>query len=88
MNLTAEELTFIGLKIAPNPASYSMNIEQIPEGIQYLQILNQKGQLMRLLDVEGKVSINYDISALPSGIYYIRFQGNCVFGHEKFIKAY
>lgn len=88
MNLAAEEFNFIGLKVAPNPASHSINIEHIPESIQYLHILNEKGQLIRLLDVDGMISINTDISSLPVGVYYIRFLGNGLFGHERFIKSY
>ena len=88
MNLTAEEFTFIGLKVVPNPALHSISIEQIPEGIQYLHILNDKGQLIRLLNVQGKISINTDISSLPEGVYFIRFLGNGFFGHERFIKSY
>ena len=88
VNLNDQEFTFIKLQIAPNPASSLLSIQQIPQGIQYLQILNQRGQLIRVLKVEDKSSIKYDITQLPEGVYYVRFLGNAVFGYEKFIKSH
>jgi len=88
VNLNTEKFNLITLNISPNPASALLSIEQIPEGVQYLQVLNQRGQLIRVLKVEDKSSINYDITQLPEGLYYIWFKGNSVLGHEKFIKAY
>lgn len=85
MNLNVEGLSFITLKVSPNPATSSLRIEQIPEGIQYLQILNQRGQLIKVLETGDKTSVNYDISQLQEGIYYVWFQSNSAFGHEKFV---
>ena len=88
MNLNVERFSFITLKVSPNPATSTLSIEQIPEGVQYLQIFNQRGQLIKVLETGDKTSVNYNIAQLPEGIYYIWFQSNSAFGHEKFIKRH
>lgn len=68
------------MEVYPNPASdllyIDINIEDHAELV--CSIINQSGQLLneQVLDVESSTTINFDISALSSGIHYVRISNN------------
>jgi hypothetical protein len=74
-----EELTYKGFSIFPNPVANTLNIVsyiQSKETIHY-QIINPLGSIMASDTVNGEFRI--DVSALPTGIYFLHLQtGNSV----------
>ncbi len=63
-----------GLKVFPNPAndSLSINLNGI-EGIQSVQVFNQKGELIKETEVEKITHVN--ISGFTNGIYLVHLKG-------------
>jgi hypothetical protein len=72
-----------GLKIYPNPASYFLRIEGIPEGAGPIQISDSMGRICLTQSCGGKVS-SVDLSSLEPGIYSLRIAKN----REVFISSF
>lgn len=73
-----------GIKLYPNPASNTLNL-QLPESISIEKAIfyNSLGQII----MESKSEISWDVSALPTGINYIKIFTDSGTKQMKFVKA-
>ncbi len=61
------------VKIWPNPAKASVNLEFGEEQAKFIQLLDLNGRRVRSIPVEGKASsLKFDISDLRSGTYFLK----------------
>jgi hypothetical protein len=71
--------------IYPNPTYDMIYTDRLPSGVRSLDILSVQGRvLMQVRDLTKEKSI--DISLLPEGIYYIRWQEGDHYVYLKFVK--
>ncbi len=61
--------------IFPNPTSDILNIKGI-DNINEIQILNSLGQITRKMKAHGENDIQFSLSNIPSGIYFIKIKTN------------
>ena len=61
------------LQMWPNPASGNVQFQL--DGISLLQVFGSTGQLVKQYELNGG-ECNLDVSALPSGIYYVKAKAN------------
>lgn len=81
-----EYLNSDNISIFPNPTSTLLNISSSNESIQKIEIVNQIGEKIKLINCEGK-NREINISELESGFYYIKItssRDNSVL--QKFVK--
>jgi PKD repeat protein len=72
-----------GFYIYPNPTTDNLSIEAPQKAI--IEILNIQGQLIKTITAnEGKT--NVDVSALPSGVYFIKVKTEKRIAVKKFVK--
>ncbi|RRJ93963.1 M1 family aminopeptidase [Flavobacterium macacae] len=73
-----------GINLYPNPASNTLNL-QLPESISIEKAIfyNSLGQII----MESKSEISWDVSALPTGINYIKIFTDSGTKQMKFVKA-
>lgn len=66
---------FVAMRIFPNPASGSANVQltNIVKPSGKIRIYNVIGQLLMTVAVEGMNEINLDVSQLNSGIYMVEY---------------
>ncbi|GEM_PF-3557633 len=69
----AEPMDNNGITISPNPASseVTMSLDIPLNGNVSIKIFNQNGQEIEALDNNGAEEFNFDISRLPSGVYFV-----------------
>jgi len=67
---TEEEVDIITLSISPNPASEIITVD-LPENINYIQIVNSQGQTTYQSDVKNLNQISISVAAYPDGIYHV-----------------
>ena len=85
MSYSIEENISKDIKIYPNPANNTLNIN-IPNGVQSISIYNQTGQLVLSKKLEFAETLHsIDISNLPVGSYFIRLVGKENVWAEKFV---
>ncbi len=58
------------ISIYPNPSAGTFNIKS--ENDQVVHVLNELGQLMRVIELNGQNQHQVQISGLPKGIYFIQ----------------
>jgi len=68
--------------LAPNPAIESVTIQNLPEVILTVDVLNTQGKLVRQFSASNQL----EISDLESGIYFIRVETDSYIGIKRLIK--
>jgi len=68
--------------LAPNPAIESVTIQNLPEAILTVDVLNTQGKLVRQFSASNQL----EISDLESGIYFIRVETDSYIGIKRLIK--
>ncbi|MCX6258239.1 MAG: T9SS type A sorting domain-containing protein [Bacteroidia bacterium] len=73
------------LSISPNPANDYINIENISDQYKTLEILNINGQVITKYSISADNN-KINISALPKGLYILRFTGQNDVFVDKIVK--
>ena len=73
------------LNIYPNPSLARLIISEISKDVDFLNIANENGQIVRAMNVDNQDTIMIDTSSLPSGVYTISFHGSSTYGSKKII---
>ncbi len=77
------------LQVSPNPANHSITFEfsnSLDFEYGYLKIVNSTGKLIDKLPIQEKLGkVDYNVSTLPSGIYYYNFVAGNVLESGKII---
>lgn len=75
------ELTDVELQ--PNPADSYVTLSGLPDAMPY-QMIDMSGKLW----LQGKVDNNQaiDISAIPTGVYLLRVEGEEAYSYQRFVK--
>jgi hypothetical protein len=71
------------LKIYPNPANSKITIES--QQHELIEISNIQGQLIKTLATTGNKT-NIDVSALPSGMYFVKVKSENGIAVKKLVK--
>jgi len=73
LNVFDESFT-VDMKIYPNPTVSNISVSSKLNGLQDLMIFNSSGELV----IKKKINtfLNYDVSQLPAGSYYLKLDGN------------
>ena len=70
-----------GLSLYPIPAQGTMNIENLTSGEDFkLELLNNLGQVVKVIHTEGLEAIQLDLSAVVDGYYHLRISNSTLIG--------
>jgi hypothetical protein len=61
------------LQCYPNPAFTQMEIRLFKDEAGVIDIVNAEGAIMQRYSVDGATTLQADVSALPTGTYFVRF---------------
>ena len=72
------------LKLFPNPASETITLSTTGCALQKVEILDVNGRVLYTATLNGTASFDYNVSQMPSGIYFARVKTSCGVLTEKF----
>ena len=72
------------LRIAPNPATETVTLTAIGCKLQRVEILDVNGRILYAATLHNTETFDYNVSQMPSGIYFARVKTPCGVLTEKF----
>lgn len=76
----------VNIKVYPNPSSEKVSVQNIPNGIYQLQIIDVSGQVLKNKFVSFSHTLETDVSEFPKGLYQLTLSGIEEHYRFKFIK--
>tara|TARA_R110002072_G_scaffold14272_2_gene59344 strand:- start:38973 stop:42053 length:3081 start_codon:yes stop_codon:yes gene_type:complete len=70
--LGAEALTIQNIKFYPNPAKDVLNILSANQPLEQIEIYDMRGRLLEQYSAENNVSFSIKVSALRTGVYFVK----------------
>jgi hypothetical protein len=70
---TEEILTDFGIEVAPTITNQVVSISSLPSSETIIEVVATNGEVVRRLKTAYESNVDVDISALSSGIYFLRF---------------
>jgi hypothetical protein len=64
------------LKVSPNPAHSTLNVQFNDASAHYLRLLNSEGKVVLFKSLSGSTSTTLDVSAVPAGTYVLMAYSN------------
>lgn len=83
---STEEPWAARIRIAPNPATESLEISNLPDGLRELELFDATGKLIRRLTANGDRDMQVDVAGLAPGIYVLRWNSRGGAMHARFVK--
>ena len=80
-----DDANVLQLRVLPNPTHHTTTVFFEGKGSTKIQLLNTLGSVIQQHEVSGS-SLTLDVSALPSGVYFVRATSGAGMGAAKLVK--
>ena len=84
--LGAQELIIQNIKFYPNPAKDVLNILSANQPLEQIEIYDMRGRLLEQYSAENNVSFSINVSALRTGVYFVKINTASGSITKRFIK--
>jgi len=79
------EVGSLDAQLFPNPVSNDLRL-MTNNFFNHIQVMDMKGRIILNLTFPDTKSSNIDVTGLESGLYFIIFEGDLLFGKRSFVK--